>query len=311
MDNKIYSKLNNSLTLLELDGYFKSFIKLYEIKKFPKVTMLTGTKGIGKSTLVNHFLNYVYDKDSYDLENNTINTQSNFNKQYLSNTFSNIIYLSGENFKNIKVDNIRDLKSKLLKTTILNKERFIIFDDVELFNINSLNALLKIIEEPTIKNYFILINNKTRPLIDTIPSRSLEFKIKLTNSMRLSCIEKLIKINNLEVKIDYKSSWISPGCFLNFNNILIHQEIDINDDFLINIKNIFDLYKKNKDKNLIDLSLYIADFYFKKLIENKLENIESIIEKKTFIIKSINKFFIYNLNQTALINALNNKLSNG
>ena len=61
--------------------------------------------------------------------------------------FPNIIYLSGNNFKNIKIEDIRDLKS-LLKTTILNKERFIVLDDIELFNINSLNALLKIIEEP-------------------------------------------------------------------------------------------------------------------------------------------------------------------
>ena len=42
-------------------------------------------------------------------------------------------------------------------------DRFIIFDDVELFNHNSLNALLKLIEEPTKKNYFLLINNKSRP----------------------------------------------------------------------------------------------------------------------------------------------------
>ena len=49
--------------------------------------------------------------------------------------------------------------------------RFIIFDDIEKININSINSLLKIIEEPTIKNYFILINNKSKPLLETIRSR--------------------------------------------------------------------------------------------------------------------------------------------
>ena len=62
--------------------------------------------------------------------------------------------------KSIKVDDIRNLKSKILQSSIIDKDRFIILDDVELFNINSLNALLKIIEEPNKKNYFILINNK-------------------------------------------------------------------------------------------------------------------------------------------------------
>ena len=38
---------------------------------------------------------------------------------------------------------------------------------------------LKIIEEPTKNNYFIFINNKTKPILETIKSRSLELKIIL------------------------------------------------------------------------------------------------------------------------------------
>ena len=36
---------------------------------------------------------------------------------------------------------------------------------------------LKIIEEPNKNNYFILINNKSKNLIDTIKSRCIEIKI--------------------------------------------------------------------------------------------------------------------------------------
>ena len=54
------------------------------------------------------------------------------------------------------------LKSKLSKSSISNGKRFIILDDVETFNKNSLNALLKIIEEPSTNDYFILINNETK-----------------------------------------------------------------------------------------------------------------------------------------------------
>ena len=61
----------------------------------------------------------------------------------------------------LKIDDIRNLKTRIYQSTIDNKERFIILDDVEQFNQNSLNALLKIIEEPTNKNYF-LINNKSK-----------------------------------------------------------------------------------------------------------------------------------------------------
>ena len=57
----------------------------------------------------------------------------------------------------VKIEDIRNLKKKILKSSLLDKDRFIIFDDIELLNINSLNALLKIIEEPSEKNYFILM----------------------------------------------------------------------------------------------------------------------------------------------------------
>ena len=155
----------------------------YISKKMPKILMLSGNKGIGKFTLINHFLSYVFDGNNYDLNNKTINDKTNFYKQYLNNIFSNIIYLSGNDFKNIKVEDIRNLKSKILKTSFNSQKRFIILDDIELFNVSSLNALLKIIEEPSSNDHFILINNKTKSLIETIYSRSLEFKILLNNNI--------------------------------------------------------------------------------------------------------------------------------
>ena len=53
--------------------------------------------------------------------------------------------------------------------------RFVVIDDIETLNINCINSLLKLIEEPP-KNFFILINNLSNKLSDTIKSRCLEFK---------------------------------------------------------------------------------------------------------------------------------------
>ena len=87
------------------------------------------------------------------------------------------------------------MKSILLKSTLNENRRFIILDDVENLNLSSLNALLKLIEEPG-KNYFILINNRTKPILDTIKSRCLEIKILLNESKRRSIIHKLMEIFN-------------------------------------------------------------------------------------------------------------------
>jgi len=306
-----YNDPKNSLVLFGLENKLDFLIKLYNLKKIPRILMISGKKGVGKFTLINHFLNYIYDKDNYDLKNRSINNQTQFYKQYLNNISSDIIHLSGDNFKNVKIDDIRDLKSKILKTTISKKERFIILDDIELFNTNSLNALLKIIEEPTSNNYFVLINSKTKHLIETIYSRSLEVKILLSNEERIKVIESLIAKNNLEVFIDFNSLNLTPGNFLSFNKICQENKIDFNEDFLKNLKILFNLYRKNKDKNLINFILFLTDYNFHNLKEKKIDSIEKIIENKSFVINNINKFFKYNLNQNSLINAINDKLSNG
>ena len=300
----------NSLILYEIDDKLDFLIKLHTYKKLPKVLMLSGDKGIGKYTLINHFMNFIYDNQNYNFENKTISKDSIFSKHNLNNTFPNIIYLSGSNYKNIKIEDIRNLKANLLKTTILNKERFIILDDVELFSLNSMNALLKIIEEPSLMDYFILINSKTKPLIETIYSRSLELKVTLQNNTRIKIIEILIKNYNLDTLIDYKIINLSPGNFLSFNEILSGNKIDINGKFLLNLEKILNLYKKNKNIDFINLILFITEYYFSNLIKKNSKNIEQIIENKSFVIDNINNFVIYNLNQNSLINSINNKIFN-
>ena len=306
-----YNDPKKSLVLFGLDNKLDFLIKLYNSKKLPRVLMMTGKKGVGKFTLINHFLNYIYDKDNYDLKNKYINSQTPFYKQYLNSIFSDIIYLSGDNFKNVKVDDIRGLKSKILKTNISEKERFIILDDIELFNTNSLNALLKIIEEPTSKNYFVLINNQTKPLMETIYSRSLEIKILLSNETRIKVIESLIQNNDLEVFIDFNSSNLTPGNFLSFNKICEENKINVDGEFLQNLEILLNFYKKTKNINLINMILFLTDYHFYNLKEKKNDNIEKIIEDKSFVISNINKFIEYNLNQNSLINAISSKLSNG
>ena len=156
-------KISN--VLFELDDKFDFLINLYKSNNLPKVLMLTGNKGLGKFTLICHFLNYIHDQNNYDYKIKTIKEESEFYLQCLKNIVPNILFLSGDNFTNVKIEDIRELKKMIFKTTLTNKKRFIILDDVELFNKNSLNALLKLIEEPSSINNFILINNKSKAII--------------------------------------------------------------------------------------------------------------------------------------------------
>ena len=311
MDFPVYFDSKNSLNLFGLEKDFNFLSNIFSTKKLPKVLMLSGLKGSGKSTLINHFLFSVFDAANYDKENFKISDSSKLLKELNNNIFQNIIYLQASNFNSIKIEDIRNLKSKILQSSIINKERFIILDDVELFNINSLNALLKIIEEPSGKNYFILINNKTKPLVDTIKSRCLEMKVILDESKRIEIITKLVNFYKLKTILDPNKSKLTPGNFLKFNYICYENKILFNNDFLYNLSLLLSLYKKNKDTVFKNLVFYLTDFFFKELREKNTIKIEKFYEDKAYVLDNLNKFFTFNLSQNSLINAINIKINNG
>ena len=72
----------NPLTQLTLYGHnfeFCNFIDLYKNKKLPNKILLSGEKGIGKSTLAYHIINYIlsFDEDhSYDEKNFQIDPEN-------------------------------------------------------------------------------------------------------------------------------------------------------------------------------------------------------------------------------------------
>ena len=304
-----YFNAKKSFKLFGLINDFNLLKKLYLANKLPHAIILSGSKGSGKSTLINHFLYYLFDKKNYDENNLELNVASDFHNQFINNIFPNIIYLNGSDYNNNKIEDIRNLKKIIYQTSISDKPRFIIFDDVELFNNNSLNSLLKIIEEPSKKNHFILIDNKSKPLLKTVHSRCLDFKIILNEDKRHNIIESLIKLFNLKVVINTKESKLTPGSFIKFNYILDENKISLNDDFQQNLEYMLKLYKKEKNIIFIDMILFLTNNYFNDLNKKNIYSKEKIINNKNFVFENINKFFLYNLNQNALLSSIKNKMN--
>ena len=304
-----FFETKNSLNLFGLKDNFRFISELYSKKNLPKVLMLTGNKGTGKSTIINHFLYSIFDTDNYNKDTFSLSENSSFLKKFQNNIFSNIIYINGTDYKSVKIDDIRYLKKQILQSSISDKDRFIIFDDIELFNQNSLNALLKIIEEPSQKNYFFLINNKEKLLIETIKSRALEIKIILNERQRLEIINKLASFYKLELILDPNSSQLSPGNFVKFNYICKEYNILPTNNFIENLSLLLDLYKKKKDILLINLVIYLMDQYLNHIkVKKSLAN-DKIFEIKNYIIENLNNFIFYNINQNSFINAVNEKLN--
>ena len=311
MEYPKYFNPKNSLKLFGLKENFNFLSSVYFKDKFPKVIMLSGLKGTGKLTLINHFLFSIFDADNYDKSKHALSDTSVFYKKFKDDIFQNILYVKGSDFKSLKVDDIRNLKSVIQQSSMIDSDRFILLDDIELFNANSLNALLKIIEEPSSKNYFILINNKTKPILDTIKSRSLEIKIIQNENERVKIIKELIKFYNIDTVLDPEQSKLTPGNFIKFNYAFDEYNISPTDNFTDNLSKLLNLHKKNKDILFIDIVFYLSDFYFKNLKDQHVLKNDKVYELKSFVLDNLNKYLTFNVNQNSLINAINNKLNYG
>ncbi len=305
----LFENLNpkHSTQLYNLDREFDDLSKLLHNQKLPKVVLLTGEKGVGKFTLVNHLIISYFDKENYNKLEKKIINKNKFYVNLHQNLISNVIFLESENFRNINVEAIRILKSKLQKKPLSNNKRFIILDDVETFNTNSINALLKLIEEPNENDYFFLINNKTRSLLDTLRSRCLEFNIILNSAQRNKIIDTLIDKYNQNIIIDQNIIRISPGNFLRFNAILNEYKIDLKENILKTLKSLLDLYKINKIPLFKDLLLFYSEYYLKLEKDKKNLSNTKFIEYRSFLINNINDFFLYNLNTGTLLRSIENR----
>ncbi len=300
-----------SLKLISHDSILNELINLYEKKLLPNILMVSGKKGIGKFTLINHFLNYIFNKNTetkYDLKNKIINERSLFYNAILNHTSQNVLYLNSSNAKRLKIDDIRNLKNILSKKLLNFEKRFIIIDEIEFLNVNSSNALLKILEEPSQNNFFILINNNQFKVLETISSRCIKYNIFLSPSCTKKVIKHYIDTRKLKTIIDIENFNLTPGIYLEFNNILLQNQISLKGELMETISILLLSYKKSKNILVINLCNFLIEEYFYRMIFLNKKDIDSSNILKDKIIKTLKDFEELNLNVNSVINSIKLKL---
>jgi len=303
----------NQKKLFGLDDQFNELIRLYEADIYPNKILLSGQKGSGKSTLAYHFINYVLSKDedhSYDKKNFVIDAESSSFKTILnkSNPNINIIDVNSDK-KSIDINQIRELILDLNKSSFNSKPRFVLIDNIEFLNKNSINALLKILEEPNYNINFILINNNKK-VLSTLSSRCINYKICLTNKKCLEIANNLLNGNlkNL-VNNDLINYYLTPGKIYNlikfaesYNYNLI--EFDLKKFLKIIIKD--NHYKKDSFMKFMIFDL--MEFYFRKLNSSFSKKIN---EKYSYFLKKISDTKSFNLDDESLFVEFEDEILNG
>ena len=290
---------------------FSNLIYLDQIEKFPNKILLNGPKGIGKKLLVSHLLNYLYSKDNeqfYNLKNNEYNINNNLSLLISSNSHPNIFKIQKKKDKKIiDIDQIREMIQFTNQTSFNNERKFIIIEDISLLGINSANALLKSIEEPNNKTYYILINNSEFKILETIRSRCLEFKLSLNNSEAIEIVNNYFNSDKYnDINLDFINNYNSPSFLISLVDFLEANDLSIKE---CNIEDLLAYIIKNKlyasDEFIKEnLNLFIELFFYKNI--NNSKNISFKIKKYFYLKLSFVKK--YNLDFESYFLEFNDKL---
>ena len=304
---------SSQLNLFSHKEEFQKLINLYKNNNLPNKILFSGEKGIGKCTLAYHLINYILSSNEdfiYDLDNLKIIPDNKSFKLVQNKSNPNFILVDiQEEKKNIDISQIRNLILTLNKSSFNTKPRFVLIDNIELLNINAVNALLKILEEPNDNINFILINNNKR-ILPTLKSRCLNFKIQLTSKQSIEITNKILDNNyNGFLNEDLVNNYSTPGEILNLIDFANKNDIDL---IKTNLKDFIKkiimekLYKKNNSiKNLI---YSLMEFYFRKNVS--VTNIK-LINSYSYFLKKIENTKTFNLDEETLFMEFEDSILNG
>jgi DNA polymerase-3 subunit delta' len=294
---------------------FEEIVNLFNLNKLPSKILLSGSKGCGKSTLAYHFINYIFsinENNSYNIKLNEINPNNNSFKLIKNGSHPNFHLIDLiDDKKSIEISQIRKMINYTNKSSFNNRPKFILIDNVENLNINSLNALLKIIEEPNKNVFFVLVHNDSKKILKTLKSRCLPFKINLTFDQSINITNQLLNKNIFELlNKDLINYYMKPGNYISLVNFSKENKIDLNE---FNLKKFLlflieeNYYKKN---NFVKVNIFnFIELYFLKIL-NKSLNKNKISSLYTKFIHKINYANKFNLDYESLFMEFKSKILN-
>ena len=299
--------------LFGLDVHINELIRLYEEELYPNKLLLSGQKGSGKSTLAYHFINYVLSKNednSYDKKNFVINPENYSFKTILNRSNPNVSIIDiDSDKKSIDIQQIRELILNLNKSSFNTKPRFVLIDNIEFLNKNSINAILKILEEPNYNVHFILINNNKK-ILPTLLSRCINYKICLSNKQCLEITNNLLEGNLKDlINDDLINYYLTPGKIYNlikFAELYNYNLIEF--DLKNFLKIIISENHYKKDLFMKYMIFDLMEFYFRKLNSSFSKKIN---DKYSYFLNKISDTKSFNLDDESLFIEFEDEILNG
>ena len=205
-----------------LPSWLQRHIDIFDIEQIHHAFIISGSKGIGKSLLIESL--------SEKILNNKISLENNPDFHYLK-----IL----DEKKLIGIDQIHELRDKLYESSFLGKNKVAVINEIEKISSDGLNAILKILEEPPKNTYFLLSTNFLNQIPLTIQSRCFDLRI---SSPKID--QSLEWLSDYQTKEALKALEITNNLPIKAKYFLDHNLLDARDDF---VKDISGIIKEGKD----------------------------------------------------------------
>ncbi|MCK9443440.1 MAG: DNA polymerase III subunit gamma/tau [Tissierellaceae bacterium] len=240
--------------------------------------LFSGTRGTGKTSAAKIFSRAVNCLNPVD--GNPCN-QCEICKGIQNESIIDIIEMDAAS--NRRIDDIRELRDKVVYLPSRTKYKVYIIDEVHMLTTEAFNALLKTLEEPPKHLIFILATTEPQKLPQTILSRCQRFDFKrITKKDIIENMKSIIK--DLNVKVDDRALNLIAGnvdgamrdALSLLDQCLSYGGDEITYEDAIDILGVVNM----------DIILDIVDSIIEKNIEDALETIDKVIENG----KDINQF---------------------
>ena len=162
---------------------------------------------------------YIIETSSFNLDAIEECIKNSFyEKQYeIDTSFINLAAEDGT--KHISIEQIRKLKREFLHTNVLNISRVILISEINTLNNNSINALLKLIEEIPSNTFFIFCTSNLLKIPETIISRARLLRLNdYQDQSNLDLLASDMTNQNQNIPENVIQNIIDPFLKLNFNN---------------------------------------------------------------------------------------------
>ncbi|MEL0624433.1 DNA polymerase III subunit delta' [Marinomonas arenicola] len=146
-------------------------------KKLSHALLVTGADGVGQEELARAM---VKDLMCEELDQAKACGYCHSCQLMAANTHPDYRVLDGEEGA-IKVDHIRQLTQKISQKPQVGQNKVVLITHAQAMNINAANAVLKALEEPADRTYFVLTTSQSSSLLPTIRSRCLLVNVPTPN----------------------------------------------------------------------------------------------------------------------------------